>query len=71
MEAECKTCDHDDKDNGDCTEGEDDILEEYNVLSYSVKESQVKEEVDPGQGDGDSRDLPVEARAFGACHKES
>ena len=45
VEAECKTCDHEDKENGNCTEGEDDVLKEYNVLTYSVEESQVEEEV--------------------------
>ena len=71
MEAECKSGDHDDKDDGNCTEGEDDILEEYNVLPNSVEKSQVEEEVDPGKGDGDSGDLPVEARTHGGCHEES
>ena len=31
-------------------------------MSYSVEQSHVKKEVDPGEGDGDGTDLPLQAR---------
>ena len=31
------------------------------MLSYAVKESHLQKEVDPGEGDGDSTDLPLQA----------
>ena len=34
------------------------------MLSYAVKESHLKKEVDPGEGDGDSTDLPLQARSL-------
>ena len=63
METECETGDHDDKDYGNCKEGEDDILEENDIFPYSVQEPHVEEQVDPGEGEGDGTDLPVQAGA--------
>ena len=65
VETECESSDHDDKDDADCAKGEDDVLKEDDVFSDSVQEPHVEEEVDPGKGDGDGTDLPVQARAMG------
>ena len=65
METECESSDHDDKDNADCAKGENDVLKEDDVFSDSVQEPHVEEEVDPGKGDGDGTDLPVQAGAIG------
>ena len=65
VETECESSDHDDKDDADCAKGEDDVLKEDDVFSDSVQEPHVEEEVDPGKGDGDGTDLPVQARAIG------
>ena len=64
METESESSNHDDKDNRDCAKGEDDVLKEDDVLPDSVQEPHVEEEVDPGKGDGDGTDLPVQARAM-------
>ena len=75
METECKSNDHDDKDNGNCKEGEDDVLKEDDVFPDSVQEPHVEEQVDPGEGEGDGTDLPVQAGArpneVVGGHKES
>ena len=64
METECESNDHDDKDNGNCKEGEDDVLKEDDIFPNSVQEPHVKEEIDPGQGDGDRTELSFEAGDF-------
>jgi len=64
VKAECKSSDQDDEDNGHCKEGEDDRLAEDDVFPNSVQEPHVKEEVDPGQGDGDRAELGFEAGDF-------
>ena len=76
METECESNDHDDKDNGDCKEGVDDVLKEDDVFPDSVQEPHVEEKVDPGKGEGDGTDLPVQARSLSpnevvARHEES
>ena len=65
VETQCESSDHDDKDDADSAKGEDDALEEDDVFSDSVQEPHVEEEVDPGKGDGDGTDLPVNAGAIG------
>ena len=62
VKAEGKTNEQDDENNGSRKEGLDDILEDNDVDPNSVEESHVQEEVDPGQGDGDSSNLILEAR---------
>ena len=76
METECESNDHDDKDNGNCKEGEDDVLEEDDVFPDPVQEPHVEEQVDPGEGDSGGTDFPVQARVGGpkevvGSHKES
>ena len=76
METECKSNDHDDKDNGNCKEGEDDVLKENDIFPDPVQKPHVQEQVDPGEGEGDSTDFPVDARSVRpkevvGSHKES
>ena len=74
MEAEGEANEQDEKDDGDLEEGEDDIFEDDDVDPDPVEEPHVEEEVDPGQSDGDSSNLPLEARRFPeeivACQEE-
>ena len=46
-------------------EGEDDVLEEDDVFPDPVQEPHVEEQVDPGKGEGDGTDLPVQAGVVG------
>ena len=76
METKCESNDHDDKDNGNCKEGDDDVLKENDVFPDSVQEPHVEEQVDPGEGEGDGTDLPVQAGVVGpkevvGSHEES
>ena len=64
MEAEGEADEQDEKDDGDLQEGEDDVFEDDDVDSDPVEKSHLEEQVDPGQCDGDSSNLPLEARRF-------
>ena len=64
MEAEGKPNEQDEKDDGDLQEREDDVFEDDDVDPNPVEESHVEEQVDPGQSDGASPNLPLEARWF-------
>ena len=64
MKAECKASDQNDEHNGNCKEGEDDVLKEDDIFPNSVQEPHVKKEIDPGEGDGDCAELGFEAGDF-------